>query len=210
MREYLRGELEIEEITPETIISKLNKDFLEARSDQWVRSMYEFLSGQRALHHQALALPIVRLEDGGHVRAKEKGQPLAFLPADVETSFPTVRVSVCNTKESGEYLRSLGLTEPLPVDDVILNVLPKYSSHEVYVAAAEYESDINRIRRAFRTDSQVQRNKLLTALRETSFVRVVENGDARKEDFSTPSLVYLPTDRLKDLFNRGAGCDSCR
>ena len=201
LRDYLRKELEVEEVTPEMVLSRLDADFLEARSDEWVRSLYEFLNGQQALRHRAMALPIVRLADGRHVRAREHGQPRAFLPGNSETSFPTVRPTVCRTEDARGYLRSLGLTEPLPVDDVILNVLPKYLSDEMSITAEEYESDIRRIRSAFVTDSQEQRNKLLAKLRETPFVRVVASGDGGRKELSTPSKVHIPTDRLTKLFS---------
>ncbi len=199
LREYLMRELEIEEVTPEAVLPRLDADFLEAQTDDWVCRLYEFLNEQTGLHPRTLALPLIRLEDGTHVKPQENGQPQAFLPGHIETSFPTVRAAVCGTEAAREFLSALGLTEPLPVDDVIRNVLPKYLSDEVDVSDTEYEADIRRILNAFATDSQVQRDSLLAELRETPFVRVMDSGDASK-CVSKPGEVYLATDRLKKLF----------
>lgn len=199
LRQYLIRELEIDEIAPEAILSKLDVDFLEAQLDEWIVSLYEFLNGQSALRPRAAALPLVRLTDGTHVKAVENGQPQAFLPGVIDTSFPTVRKRVCGTEAALTFLRDLGLSEPDAVDDVVQNVLPKYRVAELAVADADYDADIGRIVTAFATDSKAQREKLLTALRETPFVLAVDAGDGR-QCASKPGDLFLATDRLKNLF----------
>ncbi len=199
LRQYLMGELRIAEVTPETILAKLGKSFLEAQPDAWVLELYEFLNGQRALRRRVEDLPLIRLKEGMHVTARSDGQPQAFLPGAIETGFPTVRQAVCVTDDAREFLESLGLTEPDPVDDVVWNVLPKYRNEEVDVSDADYEADIRRILAAFATDSKGQREKLLDALRETAFVMAVDAGDG-SQGVSKPCDVYLATERLKELF----------
>jgi len=97
------------------------------------------------------------------------------------------------------FLLSLGITEPDPVDDVIWNLLPKYQQQEVDVDDAAYAADIERIRAAFNTDSTAQKEKLRSALRDTTFVMVVDTGDG-KTYVAKPGEVYIATDRLQQLF----------
>lgn len=200
LRRYLMRELDVAEITPETVIQRLDRRFLEAQPDDWILKVYEFLHGQPGLRRRLDDLPLVRLKDGTHVTAHVNGQPQAFLPSAVETGFPTVRQAVCSTGEAREFLQALGLTEPDPVDDIVRNVLPKYREEdEVNVDDDDYEADIRRILAAFKIDSESQRRKLLDALRETSFVMAVDMGDGA-ECTSTPGDVYLAAGRLKELF----------
>lgn len=200
IRQYLMRELGIAEVTPATLVPRLNREFLEAQSDEWVLRLYEFLSGQEAALRRRLdTIPIIRLSDGSHVVARENGKTKAFLPSSIETGFPTMRRAVCATAEVRSFLISLGITEPDPVDDVVWNVLPKYRQDEVDVDDDAYAADIERIRAAFNTDSKTQREKLLSALRETSFVMVVDTGDG-KDYVAKPGGIYLATDRLKQLF----------
>ena len=204
LRQYLMRELGIAEVTPETILPKLGKAFLENQPDDWINLLYEFLLGQPVLMRRLVDVPVIRLEDGSHVTAKENGQPKAFLPSAIPTGFPTVRRAVCSTSEARKFLESLGLTEPDPVDDVIWNVLPRYAGPEVDVREEVYDPDIRRILTAFATDSKVQREKLVTALRETTFVVVIDAGDGSKW-VSKPGEVYLATQRLKELFDAVGG-----
>lgn len=200
IRQYVMRELGVTEVTPATLVPRLSKDFLEAQSDEWILKLYEFLSGQEAALRRRLdTIPLIRLNDGTHVVARENGKPNAFLPSAIETGFPTMRRHVCATAEVRTFLLSLGITEPDPVDDVVWNVLPKYRQTEVDVSDDDYADDISRIQSAFNTDSKTQREKLLSALRETAFLMVVDAGDG-KGYVSKPGEVYLATDRLKQLF----------
>lgn len=199
LRQYVMRELAIAEITPEAILPKLDKAFLEAQSDEWILRLYEFLSGQAALRRRLDNVPLIRLNDGSHVVAKENGQSLAFLPGAIETAFPTMQRTVCSTPEVCLFLTSLGITEPDPVDDVVWNILPKYQAEGVDVTDEDYAADIERIRNAFSTDSKTQRDKLLAHLRETTFVMAVDAGDGAKY-VAKPSEVYLASERLKQLF----------
>ena len=200
LRRYLMQELNVPELTPETVIPRLGRAFLEAQHDDWIGKLYEFLSGQSGLRRRLGGLALIRLEDGIHVPPYLDGQPQAFLPGQIETGFPVVRAAVCNGAAALEFLCSLGLKQPDPVDDVIRNVLPRYQqAGEVDVSDADYESEIGRILNAFGTDSKGQRQKLREALRRTPFVMALDTGDSRKR-LSKPGDVYLATDRLKDLF----------
>lgn len=200
IRQYLMRELDIDEITPTKLVPSLTKAFLEAQSDGWVLRLYEFLSGQeKALRRHLDTVPLIRLDDGTHVVARENGKAKAFLPSAIATSFPTMRRAVCSTPEVRLFLSSLGITEPDPVDDVIWNLLPKYQQEEVDVDPATYAADIERIRAAFSTDSSAQKEKLRSVLRDTNFVMVVDTGDGTAY-VAKPGEIYIATDRLQQLF----------
>ncbi|MBB5501058.1 sacsin N-terminal ATP-binding-like domain-containing protein [Paraburkholderia sp. MM5384-R2] len=200
IRQYLMRELDIDEITPTKLLPSLAKSFLETQSDEWVLRLYEFLSGQeKALRRHLDTVPLIRLDDGTHVVARENGKAKAFLPSAIATSFPTMRRAVCATPEVRLFLSSLGITEPDPVDDVIWNLLPKYQQEEVDVGDDVYAADIERIRAAFSTDSTAQKEKLRSALRDTTFVMVVDTGDG-KAYAAKPGDIYIATDRLQQLF----------
>ena len=199
LRRYLMQELGMPEITPAMIIPRLEKTFLESQSDEWILSLYEFLNGLTALEKRLGGIPLIRLTNRTHIVATANGQPQAFLPGPISTGFPTVHSAVCNTETAIEFLKSLGLTTPDPVDDVIRNILPKYTGMISGLSKKEYEADIGRIQSAFATDSTGQREKLVAALRLSAFVMAVDVGDHSTMTLK-PDEVYWSTDRLKSLF----------
>ena len=201
LREYLMRELNVPENTPDDVVQRLNCGFLEAQTDAWILRLYEFLNGQPALRRLFKHKPIIRLEDGKHVASGTGRDQSAFLPTDTTTEFPTVRASVCASESALEFLVSLGLKEPDPVDDVIANVLPKYQDEQVKdISDSDYKADVSRILMAYRTDSQVQRKRLVSILGRSRFVRSVDASD-RSLHYAEPSRLYLATDRLKALLD---------
>ena len=204
LRRYVRDELKVIDVTPERIIQLLRsgRAFLEAQTDGWIRSLYEFLSAQQSLLQNLGDVPLLRLDNGSHV--EPGGEIRTFLPGKRPSQFPTLRKSVCNSESSLGFLKSLGLREPHPVDDVIENVLPKYQKDEI--DDSDYEADIQLIVEAHKSDESSRRKELIEALRNVKFVKAVDAGDGSSH-FSEPNEVYLATGEQKNLF---AGVDGVR
>ena len=176
LHDYLTSIINIEEVTPESLVRKLDKAFLETQLNEWTQRLYEFLNGQGGLQIRRLMLnkPLARLDDGTHTVALIGEHPQVYLPTEHTTDFPTVRASVCESESSLKFLKGLGLREPDLVDDVIAHVLPKYQKGKVSVSDVDYQSDISRILNAYDTDSREQRDRLVTALRKAKFIAAVD------------------------------------
>ncbi|MCA7024942.1 MULTISPECIES: DUF3883 domain-containing protein [Stenotrophomonas] len=199
IRQFITKELEIKEVHPRDIFPMLTKSFLESQTDEWIESVYEFLKDQSAIKPLLANTPLVRLLDGTHVAAKTDGQLNAFLPTGEETGFPTVKPSACTSEAAIEFLTSLGLHTPDPVDAVIRKVLPKYQE-DGEIDVSNYEEDIARILSAFKTDSASKRFLLTEELKKSCFVMAIStsNGDDYLE---RPGRIYIATDRLVKLFD---------
>ena len=201
LSEYVTNHLNVEEIRPEAIIPRLSLEFLQGQSDDWIRRLYEFLHDQRAQVQRVGLIPVVRLEGGVHVRAKIYGQVQAYLPTGIETGFPTVARSVCDSTASRQFLRSLGLSEPDAVDDVLINLIPKYTGASAEIDDDEYAADIRRILNAYGASAGEQSGRLIDALRKTAFVKLVDLAAPDSRTWGLPSRAYLPTEELTELFS---------
>ena len=201
LHKYLTSQLGIDEVTPDSLVRRLDTAFLEAQSDEWIERLYKYLNGQRGIFQRVRRQdpPLIRLEDGSHITFNATESPNAYLPGKVKTDYPTVRRSVCQSDDARNFLEFLGLRVPAAVDDVITNVLPKYCDDQVDVSDCEYRSDIDRILAAVDTDSRDQRKQLLSSLRKAKFVAAVDTGSGVIR-FVRPDEAYLATERLKSLF----------
>jgi hypothetical protein len=201
LRRYLIEDIGVPEVRPEQVVRQLAKQFLERQSDDWIQRLYSLLLNQAYLRKEYgfADKPWVRLSDGTHVPSHSSGQPNAFLPGLTETGFPTVRATVCATEESIEFLKSLGLTPPDSVDDVVRNILPAYAGNHIDISSEQYARDISKILLAYSTDSAAQKDKLQKALRHSRFVKTFDASN-HAPGFSRPEDSYLPTERLKALF----------
>ena len=198
LRRYVRDELGVADVTPDRIVQLLRtgRSFLEAQTDGWIRRLYEFFNDQPALSRGLGDVPLLRLDDGRHV--EPKGEIQAFLPGRRPSQFPTLRKSVCNSESALRFLRSLGLREPHPVDDVIKNVVPKYRTDEI--DDSDYRADIQLILDAHKSDETSRRNELIEALRSVKFVKTMDAGDGSIHH-SAPDEVFLATDEQRNLFS---------
>jgi hypothetical protein len=204
LRQYLMRELKIDEVDPDHFVRILNQSFLEAQTDDWIISLYKFLNGQPSTWHRNSEKPFIRVEDGRHVTLTINGQQQVFLPSSITTDFPTVRRSICQDISAREFLKRFGVTEPDPVDDVMQNVLPKYSEDDLSISYDDYCLDIERILVSFKTDSKARRETLIAALRKTKFVMGVDLGTRAKHRFN-PASIYIQSQRLRNLFEGVVG-----
>ena len=199
LRTYLMEDLYVDEITPQVVLSKIRPSFLKRQSNEWMCRLYEFLKRQPALHRRAKVAKIIRLSDDTHVLAFVNDAPQAFLPGSTKTEFPTVHSDTCQSADAKQFLTRIGLSEPDPVDDVIWNVLPRYTRDDFRVSDSKYAADIDRILGAFRTKAIDKREELKQHLRKTRFVRAV-SADDDAICMRSPNGLYLATERLKELF----------
>ena len=205
---YLTGALNVPVVDPESIIRSLRnrKDYLEDQSDEFIIRLFAFYDARRALRRDLSSVPLIRLEDGSHVVPLVNGQPQAFLQGDSATGFPTVKEEICNNEAAYRFLKyGLGLREPDLVDDVVENILPIYRDETVDVSDDDYANHVQRMVKAFGTDSRTQRRKLVDHLRFTRFVRAVDAGSGLTSwecpDQLEEGRIYFPTDRLQALFH---------
>lgn len=203
LRNYLMNELGIGEMDGDTLVSKLTEEFLRKQSDHWMSRFYSYLLGvpslwrNGAINHK----PIIRVESGEQVVPfNDKGVPMAFLPGTNKTGFKMVRQTVCKDPNSLEFLKSLGLTYPDPVDDVLINVVPNLNPDGT-LQESRYVASLEAILNAFDTDSSSQRAKLIKVLSETRYV-AAKNARSGRIKLVRPDQVYFPSERLVTLFGR--------
>ena len=205
LHKYLREDLDITDVTTKWLVSRLTKEFLEAQPDEWIMRLYEFFNGQKSvLRSLPVPPPLVRLETGVHTVAFDGDTPQAYLPGKASTGFPTVKPSVCQSKEALEFLRSLGLREPDPVDYVIRNILPKYDKDLVLVSDDVYRDDLAQALNAYESASREQRQLLAGEISKVKFTIAVDAATGARQ-LVHPGDVYWPTERLKALFQGVSG-----
>jgi hypothetical protein len=221
--QYLRDEIGIAEVTPESFVASLTGEFLVSQPDAWIRRLYVFL-------HQHLALwrapdypgeepgpvrskPIIRLEDGSQVAPFDaSGRPAAYLPgrADVPgtdgtggaggTGLPTVRRAIARFPDARNFLAALQLGQPDLLADVLQNVLPRYAGlAAAQLDAAQHEGDLERVARALAEAPPAGREQLRQKLSETAFL-AGENAATGEERLMTPASLYQRTPDLEIYF----------
>lgn len=216
LRSYLMQELDIEEVDREVFARKLSKQFLSSQDDKWFIKFYEFLSRQNALWRPPRGKydegeggilrkkPILRLQDGSHVNPfRYDGSPNASLAigTDTETSLPIVKVTLSSDEKVQKFLQELGVPELDIVEEVIREILPKYTDDSVMIDPDENKHDLRKIERAYKTDSQEKKKRLEKQLQVTPFIHA-ECPSLKKTVYRKPNQVYFGSDDLDIYFSK--------
>ncbi|GHT78484.1 hypothetical protein FACS1894130_05140 [Spirochaetia bacterium] len=200
IRIYLMNELEVEEVQAEKLINKLsdNVNFLKSKDNKWMCQLYEFLNKQKSAFSKLKGMPIIRLLNLEHAPAFINNELQVFLPGS-NTDFPTVHPETCNTDESLEFLKALGIILPNQVEDIKRNILKRFDERPIKITQNEYEQIVPRILEAFNTDSKFQQDNLIAALKSTYFIAAIDTV-TDKSYFIPPEKAYFNTDSFRNLF----------
>jgi hypothetical protein len=122
---YLREEIGVAEVTPESFVASLTGEFLTAQPDAWIRRLYVFLHQHLALCRApeqpgsqagpARSKPIIRLEDGSQVAPFDSGgRPAVYLPHPAGPAGPASPASPANPASPDGQARPDGRGTGLP------------------------------------------------------------------------------------------------
>jgi hypothetical protein len=213
--EYLRDEIGVEEVTPESVVGRLTAEFLQSQSDEWIGDFYAFLYRHSALWREpspwgsgddvpgvARIKPIMRLEDGSQVRPfRDDGRAAVYLPGTVTAPFPSVRRSIASVAAARQFLDALGLTEPDIVDEVLEGIFPRYGGLDVAdLDAVQHDADVECVARAMDEAGGERRERLFDRLRETTFL-VGENAATGERRLMKPGSLYQRSKELEVYFD---------
>ena len=194
---YLTSILNIDEIDPESLARKIEDEWLERQSDDWMIRFYKFLHGQRALWRPSSYSPgllrrkaMIRLEDGSHVAPfRDDGVANAYISPSEGTDLPTVKATLVADDEACAFLRDLGLKEPDPVAEIIERVVPRYARGTT-VSEQDHCNDLQKILTVLHQASQDRRYLLVEALKGCPFLRA-RNCASSITEFKKPGEIYL-------------------
>ena len=211
LRSYLMNELGIGEVAPETFARNLSKEFLVEQTDEWFIRFYQFLSAQGELWRLPRrtwerggilrSKPILRLQNESHVNPfRSNSSPTAYLATNTETSLPIVKVRLSSDEGAQKFLKELGIPALDIVEEVIEEILPKYTDTPATVDPEENERDLKKIECAYKTDSAEKKKRLRDALRKTPFI-LAECPNQGRRVYRKPGQVYFSNDELRMYFS---------
>ena len=211
---YLHEEIGIDVVTPDDVVSRVTREFLQAQTDEWITRFYGFLFAYSALWRAprsdgeqpgpARVKPIIRLEDGSQVAPFDsQDRPAVYLPGPVASSLPTVRRAIMDSPGARQFLEALNLAEPDVVAEVLQVILPGYDDLDMAeLDLARHDADLETVVRAL--DEVVgstagRREELIERLRRTPFL-IGENAATGEQGLMPPPGLYQRSKELEVYF----------
>lgn len=189
------------EVDIESIATRMTARFMEAQSDEWVRRFYRYLYESRGvIYKHFVNRPILRLEDGSHVAPWKDalGTPAAYLPTGADLGLPTVKRALADDPKVRPFLVELRLAAPDLSDEVINQILPKYTGSGDLDPGA-WGQDLIRIVGALTGTAGAKRDRLVAALRGAPWLMCTCAADENPV-WSAPGEAYIPLPELRRYF----------
>ncbi len=196
----------VREITVSQVLDWLQKQdcsWFEDRNEEWLRDLYSYLKEQKSQLERIKKLPLVRLENGQHVRVDLKS---VFFPPNTDEvvkeikSFfkdlplPIVRSSILEGEERNDievFLKSLGVKEWQPVDMILEGICPLYRE-STKPTEAENRQHVRYIFKVWSDAKTNEQNRLKNDIRRIPILRAYKSVQREIYDFVVPSNAYLP------------------
>jgi len=210
LRRFLIEDLGVEEIDTEKLIRKLSelseeklKQFLESKSDEWMRDFYALLSNVRFLWKTIKRLPIIRLEDGSHISPyDEKGNIKVYLPSEEyrNLGLKTVKETVFKGSEQAEeFLKGIGIKKPdakTSIRERVKEIISRYRDPEDIPDS--YINDFKNVLDIWRRESF--REEVEVLLKQDAYFILAKSSESGETKLVKPTECYYPDELLDEYF----------
>jgi hypothetical protein len=117
----------------------------------------------------------------------------------MDSTLPLVKQKFVKEKGARQFLKDLGIPELDIVAEVMEKVLPKYDRDVPVVSFKKHKHDIGKIERAYSTDSNEKKERLVKKLQ---LVRIIwaYNPNRKCPEFRKPCETYFKSDELQTYF----------
>lgn len=197
-RVWVRREpnLIVSSLDPESVLKKINSDFITAQSHEWLHRFYGYLSERLSYQKFVKTAPIF-LDQHGHAVAAfdEKEQSILFLPDDDIEGYTTVHKDLLADKNSREFIEKFGVKKPSLRDEIYNKILPRYETDGAIDTATHFAKFF----RYFKECKHDGVAEYINLIRDKKFLQCKKTGDSRVYRHIGRCL-YFPTPDLKVWF----------
>lgn len=194
----------MKEVRVDSVLNHLKEqtpDWFANQSNEWLRSLYNYLNEQKAEWQEIKNLPLVRLENGQHVCADN--QSVFFPPNDVEVreeiapffkELPILQSSlfVGNIPNDLEvFLKNLGVRALHPEDLIRESICPKYFQPNK-PSVEQNRLHVRYLRHLLSKTSKAALSSLREEISKTPILLVNREDQRETLYFQVPGKAYLP------------------
>ena len=127
------------QVSPNTILGKINYKFTKNQEFEWLHRLYEYLSENKSYQDIVKTKPIFKDSKGdaafafNYDNSSKKHELVLFLLeeneeaiADEELSYKTVHSQLLKSEKSREFIENFGIKKPSLKDEIYNHILPLY------------------------------------------------------------------------------------
>ena len=175
--------------------------WFETRSNKWLRSLYTYLKEQESHLERIKKLPLVRLENGEHVRVSDQ---LVYFPPETDEDLEEIKPllndlrilkSTLLRKEGYNdikaFLRDIGVKKLRPENLITESICPLYSRPDK-PAVMKNRRHVRYIFKSWQKSAESERSRLEESVSEVPILRAYKGTQQETSNFVVPCEAYLP------------------
>lgn len=172
--------------------------WFEARSNEWLRSLYNYLKDQESELERIKKLPLVRLENGVHVCASDQ---LVYFPPDTDeerqeiepflNELPILQSTFLKGQDHNDFLEDIGVQELHPENLIDKSIYPLYSQPNK-PPIMKNRWHVRYIFKFWQKATESERGELKKSVSKVPILRAYEGIQREISDFVVPCNAYLP------------------
>lgn len=199
---YVKDNLIQEDIDPDKLARKLNKEFIEKQTDTWLMDLYEFLDGRKNTTYKIVKKrPIFILESLNReaIEAFDSNDKLQiYLSSSVSHSYKTVKKCFEEDEKSLRFLQAIGVNHP-NVHDEMSEFIELRKSNNNWKPLEDFEKFLHYYLYECNYD---QRKSFINSIKPLKFIKPCFHILMSAEN------TYYPSDDLEVFFGNlgGSNC----
>jgi hypothetical protein len=207
---YVKANLVQEEIDYNKLARRLNKDFIEKQTDDWLMDLYAFLHERSSIHPTVKVKPIF-IEESSSRKAiaafdlhAPDGKPQIYLSSSVSNSYTTIKKCFEEDEKSLAFFKAIGIDHPNVHDEMSEFIKLRLLNND-------WEKFVNNWHELLVTDFQKFLHYYLyecNSVEKDSFIKKIKSLKFIKPRFCLPTSaenMYYPTDDLEVFFGNIGG-----
>ena len=197
------GVKEIDETDLLCWLEKQSCEWFKNKTNKWLCSLYIYFNRKwsKSELERIKELPLVRLENGEHVRVSDQ---LVYLPPETDrdreeigsflNELPILRATLLkgkNRNDIADFLESIGVKELHPETLISKSICPLYRKLDK-PAVMKNRRHVRYIFKSWQESTESERSKLENSISKVSILRAYKGIQRKISDFVVPCNAYLP------------------
>ena len=176
--------------------SGITPEFIEIQPIEWLHRFYKWVSETSNRTKLSKSKPIFLNQDWKAVAAFDsREQAILFLPTEGGSGYTTVNEILLQNEETLEFIKQLGITEPLLQDEIYNIILPKYKNGVEINTRPHFKKFFQH----YQDCSQTEIKSFLALIKECDFVLYYSEANEKQYRGKANNL-YFPFEHLPQWF----------
>ena len=192
-------------IDAKKIIRRINSEFIESQTDEWLMKFYGYLVDRQYLWNDKDKIVqkrsiILNQDRKAVLPVDDFGNCTVFLPPDRKTSYDTVYPVFLNDEKSKDFFKCIGIKKPDKKTELYLSIIPQYRNMDFHPDDDTLKLHFVSFLEYYQSCPLASKNEFIKDLSVICFLIARKKSQEHDYFLKRPEELYLKTPELEIFF----------